>query len=263
MSISLTNLIDHIKELCGYKIYSDKEFGVELGFVDYDSSNIIAVKGVLVTPRVDIRAIKDMIDNSINVALSVIPLPLFDKQKHNNLTRVDYETLKSLFHNNIWTLRLPSKWVHEKAFSYFAYTLGITKLDPMVFDINKTESIVWNVEHLSYNDLLANINHLTTNWCAIDANDVVGRVIVLKEFAVVNDQFLQVLSENDISTIVTFGLDTCKKYLFKQWGVNLLCLDYVDFLNIALKKFSQTLQLDAGIKVIFKPTKDSVSVIKG
>jgi len=249
-----------LKNICDYEIYSSHDFGVEFGYSNPLRIKSTPVRGVLVTPFLTLHSINYMIEHKLNFALTILPLPIFRGRAHK-LTDIEYELLRALTNNNIGTLRLPLKWAYTSGFSYFLQTLGFNSLTHETISKSSDQDFyLWSIPAISFGDFLSTLSHLTNNWYALPVTEQAPKFIIVENEISLETEDLYLLKNNDVSTIFSFVIDSRNLQRYKEEKLNILFLHFVDFLNIALRKFSQMLQLEIKTKVVFQPQK-SISLI--
>ena len=252
MSLKLSNFLTALNHLCDRQITNSSEYGAEFGSFSDNKLDKIIVKGVVVTPYVTLRALHFMSEKKVNLAVSVLSLPLFGSQLP--LSEKNFELLRSLVLNDIRTVTLSKNWVYsiDDGISYFLKTLGFKKIEKIDITLPSSQSFTAiTIPEVNFEDFLSSLNHLTNNWFALQNSPK-------------NSDFTFIFSENDLSlidlqslkkegveSILGFAYNSEKARFLKQYKLNRLILPFIDFLNIALRKFSQVLQLEIGESVYF------------
>jgi len=252
MSLTLSNFLTALNHLCDRQITNSSEYGAEFGSFSDNKLNKVNVKGVVVTPYATLRALHFMSEKKVNLAVSVLPLPLFGSQLP--LSEKNFELLRSLVFNDIRTVTLSKNWAYSinDGISYFLRTLGFKRIEKTEITLPSSRSFTAiTIPEVKFEDFLSSLSHSTNNWFALQNSPK-------------NSEFTFIFSENDLSlidlqslkkegieSILSFAFDSEKSRFLKQCKLNHLILPFIDFLNIALRKFSQVLQLEIGESVYF------------
>ncbi|MCG3220308.1 MAG: Nif3-like dinuclear metal center hexameric protein [Candidatus Heimdallarchaeota archaeon] len=254
MTKTLEEIIASLRNLTDKEVYQSSDFGIEFGTYAPRVLSAINVKSIVVSPFVNLRLIHFMNENKANLVLTVLPLPF--TTKNFPLSESNFEILRSLVTNNIKTIKLPEKWIYAKngSFKYFVQTLGISKIEPFNLTLNSEKTIpYWNLPNLSFEDFLSSLSHSNKKWLTYPYAPGDSKLsIVLERHSFSQNDFEQ-LKKNNISTILSFNLDTRRAHEYQKHKINYVFIPFLDYCNISLRKFSQILQLETNEKVLFYP----------
>ena len=245
--ISLRNLVDK-------QVSQSSDFGVEFGTYALRVLSAINVKNIVVSPLVNLKLIHYMNENKSILVLTVLPLPF--TTKNFPLSESNFEILRSLVSNNIKTIRLPEEWIYAKngSFKYFVQTLGISKIETSNLSLNNEKSVpCWSLSDLTFEDFLSSLSHSNKKWLSYSYAPSDSKLSVVIEEESFSQNDYEQLKKNDVSTILSFTLDTRKAHEYQKYKINYIFIPFLDYCNISLRKFSQILQLETNEKVLFFP----------
>lgn len=254
MTKTLEEIITSLRNLTDKEIYQSPDFGIEFGTYAPRVLSAINVKNIVVSPFVNLKLIHFMNENKSNLVLTILPLPF--TTKNFPLSESNFEVLRSLVTNNIKTMRLPEEWIYTKngSFKYFAQTLGISKIEPSCLLLNPEKELpYWDLPTLSFEDFLSSLSHLNKKWLTYSYASNDSKLRVVLEEKSFSQRDYEELKKNEVSTILSFTLDTRKAIEFQKQKFNYIFIPFLDYCNISLRKFSQILQLETNEKVLFYP----------
>jgi hypothetical protein len=254
MTKTIEGIIASLRNLTDKEVYQLTDFGIEFGTDAPRVLSAINVKNIVVSPFINLKLIHFMNENKSNLALTVLPLPFTTNSFP--LSESNFEILRSLITNNIKTMRLPEEWIYAKngSFKYFAQTLGISKVEPFTLTLDSEITIpYWSLPSLSFEDFLSSLSHSNKKWLtyAYAPSDSKLAVVLENQDFTLSD--FEQLKKNDISTILSFNLDTRRAHEYQKHKINYIFMPFLDYCNISLRKFSQMLQLETNEKVLFYP----------
>jgi len=256
MTKSLDEILGSVANICDRETKRSKDFGIEFGTFSPHKLKATNVKCIVVSPLMNLKLVHFMNDNKANVAVTLLPLSIIENKFP--LSEIDFELLRSLITNNIKTIRLPHKWLHsvKGSFPYFLQTLGLSKMDDssLVTETDK-KLTMWNLPEMSFQDFLVTLSHLNKKWIAHSFGIQEDKLSFVLENEKFSSSDFQELKEEGINTIVSFHLDSSSIPIYQKNRMNFLFIPFVDYCNIALRKFAQVLQLETNEKVLFHPFK--------
>lgn len=256
MTKTLDEILILLSSMCDKDVIRSKDFGIEFGTYAEKVTKSTKVKTIFVSTFADLRLTHSMIENKSNLAITIMPLSIIENSFP--LSERDFELLRSLTTNNIKTISLSNNWLYSQngAFAYFLQTLGINQFKQDKVSLSPGNNVFrWNTNGLSFKDFLANLSHLTKKWTAFNnASEDKPECFVLEKQELSLKE-LERLRTEGITTVISFNLDSKRLKGYKQNKMNLLFIPIQDFCNIALRKFSQLLQMKVEQKVIFYPHK--------
>lgn len=252
MSKTLVEISEKLTELVDKEVSQSKDFGLEFGTFSQEKLKATVVKNIVVSPYMNLKLVHFMNENDANLIVTIQPLSLIEKGFP--LSERDFELLKALIQNNLRTFKLSDEWVFSQngGLIYFLQTLGITK-----FSSNKITSPskfinYWSLPSVKFKDFLSSLTHLCKNWNAYSYSNDEPLKIVLENLEF-DEEEISLLKEQDVNTIISFKNNSRKTKLYQEHRMNFLFIPFIDYCNIALRKFSQILQLKTETKVIFYP----------
>ncbi len=254
MAKTLEDIINSLRNLCDKEIHQKKVFGIEFGtdsLIKIQSTN---VKGIVVSPFVNLKLTHFMKDNKANLAITVLPLSIV-KNKFP-LSERDFELLRSLVLNNLKTARLPEEWLYisKGAFPYFLQTLGISKTRQDMISLHSEKKIPnWVLSSIAIDDFLNSLSHLCKKWMTYSYAPENAEISLVLEKRFFTLDEIKLLKENGVNTVLSFALDSRSIPLYKENKMNILYLPFLDYCNLSLRKFSQLLQLESDVNSLFYP----------
>ncbi len=251
MNINVDTLLENIKQLCDPVVNHSPSFGVEFGSHSLDHLKRKKVSGVAVSSFINLHLFHFMKENGLNIALSLAPLPIFEKKE--KFMEGDFELIKALAQENYWTVRLPSIWVFSKngSSSYFLQTLGINKVKKEVITIEQNrELLVIDLPNVVWSEFIMSLGHLSTNFLNIESYAYDSVRMVLADKILTKTDIVKIKREN-INSMISFKVDSRNFQNYVSQKLNVLFIDYWEYCNIALRKFSQMLQLEAEVKTVY------------
>ena len=257
MTITLDAVLKSLESLCDKEVYQTSDFGIEFGTFAPEKIKSSNVKCITVSPFVNLKLIHFMNENKSNLTITGIPLSF--RENRFPLSEIDFEMLKSLVSNNIKTINLSESWIYSQkgGFSYLLQTLGFTKIDYTLLKLSTEKTISnWSVPSIRFNDFITSLSHLTKNWLAYSlAPEDIEMSFVFDNQSL--SQFdMEEIRKKGISNIIGFAFDSRKLHLLQKYKMNYLYIPFIEFYNIALRKFSQVLQLETNEQVLFYAQKD-------
>lgn len=252
MPLKLSNFLTALNHLCDHQITNSSGYGAEFGSFSDNKLDKTNVKGVVVTPYVTLRALHFMSEKKVNLAVSVLPLPLFESQLP--LSEKNFESLRSLVSNGIRTVTLSKNWAYSTndGISYFLQTLGFKRVEKIEITLPSSQSFsAITIPEINFEDFLSSLSHLTNNWFALQNSPKDSEFTFIFSENDLSLIDLQSLKKEGVENILSFAFNSEKARFLKQYKLNHLTLPFIDFLNISLRKFSQVLQLEIGESVYF------------
>ena len=256
MTKSVDEVLGSLRNLCDKEVRNSENFGIEFGTFSVHKLKATNVKCIVTSPLMNLKLVHFMKENSAALAITLLPLSI--TKTNFPLSERDFELLKALITNNIKTIRLPAEWLYslKGSFAYFLQTLGLTNANNSeMTGIVDVPLINWIIQSMNFNDFLTNLGHLNKKWLAYSfaaENLDVSFVLEKGDFS---SKELELLHKEGVNTIVSFKVDSEKIPLYQRNKMNLIYLPYIDYCNIALRKFAQVLQLEVGEQVLFQPFK--------
>ncbi|MCG3216273.1 MAG: hypothetical protein KAS63_06115 [Candidatus Heimdallarchaeota archaeon] len=249
---NLESILQSVESICDKEVYRSSDFGIEFGTFAPDKIKATNIKGIIVSPFLNLKLIHYMNENKSNLAITGLPLPFTDNSFP--LSERDFEMMKSLITNNLRTISLSKKWIYSPngGITYFLQTLGITKIDHSNINLISGKTLnSWSIPDIKFHDFLASLTHLTKDWLAYSlAPEDVEMSFVLEKQTLTDSELREIKNEG-ISNIVGFAIDSRKIHSYRKHKMNFLFIPFIDFYNISLRKFSQVLQLETNEKVLF------------
>ena len=252
MPLKLSNFLTTLNHLCDHQITNSSEYGAEFGSFSDNKLDKTNVKGVVVTPYMTLRALHFMSEKKANLAVSVLPLPLFESQLP--LSEKNFELLRSLVSNDIRTVTLSKNWAYStnEGISYFLRTLGFKRIEKIEITLPSSQFFTAiTIPEVNFKDFLSSLSHLTNNWFALQNSPKDSEFTFIFSENDLSLIDLQSLKKEGVENILSFAFNSEQARFLKQYKLNHLILPFIDFLNIALRKFSQVLQLEIGESVYF------------
>ncbi|MCE7742435.1 MAG: hypothetical protein GOP50_08230 [Candidatus Heimdallarchaeota archaeon] len=262
MTKSLDEVLNSLGDICDKAVKNSENYGIEFGTFSPHKLKATNVKCIVTSPLMNLKLVHFMKENNATLAITLLPLSI--TQTKFPLIERDFELLKALVTNNIKTILLPDEWIYslQGSFAYFLQTLGLTNADTdEVTGIGGSSIINWEIQSISFNDFLANLGHLNKKWMAYPFASEDSNLSFILERDDLSLKELELLRNEGVNTIVSFKIDSKKLQMYQSNKLNFIYIPYVDYCNIALRKFSQVLQLEVGEQVLFKPfeTKDGIN----
>ncbi|TFG08640.1 hypothetical protein EU534_02685 [Candidatus Heimdallarchaeota archaeon] len=255
MTKSLTEIKDSLDNICDKEVKEAKKYGIEFGTFSQHKLEGSTVKCIVTSPYMNLKLVHYMKENNASLAITLIPLSI--TKTTFPLSEIDFELLKALIINNVKTMLLPNEWIYalQGSFAYFLQTLGLSSSSTSeVSGVLNTPLITWTIESISLDDFLTNLGHLNKRWLSHSfASDSSSLSFVLEKEDF-SDKQLQQLQKEGVNTIVSFKIDSRKIPLYQKHKLNFIYIPFLDYCNIALRKFAQVLQLEIGEKVLFYPS---------
>ncbi|MHA2357532.1 MAG: hypothetical protein ACXABK_02030 [Candidatus Heimdallarchaeaceae archaeon] len=153
-------------------------------------------------------------------------------------------------------MQLTEEWIYSAngGFKFFIQTLGISKVNHLKVSLKGEEKIPgWSIPKITFEEFLSSISHLSKKWFAYPCTSDEHSLSIVLEETDFDKKDITSLKNSDISTIVSFKLDTRKIREYQKIKLNYLFIPFMDFCNISLRKFSQVFQLETDKKVLFYP----------
>jgi hypothetical protein len=200
----------------------------------------------------NLKLVHFMKENNATLAITMLPLTITETTFP--LSERDFELLKALITNNIKTMRLPEEWIYslKGSFAYFLQTLGLSNSSTTeLTNISDSPLIAWSLQSMSFGDFLTNLGHLNKRWISYSfapEDSDLSLIIERKDFST---EELKLLQKEGVNTVVSFKVDSRKIPLYQKHKLNLIYIPFLDYCNIALRKFAQVLQLEVGEQVLF------------
>jgi hypothetical protein len=254
MTKTLDEILTLLSSMCDNDVIRNKGFGLEFGTYAEKVTKSTIVKTIFVSTFANLRLMHSMNDNKSNLVITIMPLSIIENGFP--LSERDFELLRSLTTNNIKTMSLSNNWLYSKngAFAYFLQTLGVNKFNQDKVSVSPGNNIsLWNTSEISFKDFLANLSHLTKKWIAFNNTSEDKPECFVLEKQELSSEELKKLKKEGVTTVVSFNLDSKRLKEYKQNKMNFLFIPIQDFCNVALRKFSQLLQMKVEQKVIFYP----------
>lgn len=255
MTKSLAEILDILNNICDKEKRDSKGFGVEFGTYSHKVLQGTSVKCITLSPLMNLRLTHFMNENNSNLAITILPLSI--AEKNFPLSEKDFELLKSLVTNNIKTIKLPISWIYSSkgSFAYFLQTIGIkTSENSKILGIIDESITKWDLPGITFNDFLSSLNHTNKKWLAYNFCSDEKELSIVLENKEYKQREIEKLRMEGINTIVGFKLDSGKVPLYQQNKINYLYVPFIDYCNVALRKFAQILQLEINEKVVFRPS---------
>ncbi len=247
---SVENFLSVLKETYNKELYSSHPFSIEFGSSSINRLQNTTVKGVAIATYVNLKFVHFMVENKLNIALTLFPLSFYEKR--GSLDDKDHELIRSLVTHDLWVVKLPESWLYAShgGLLYFLQTLGISNVSYDYFKLSNGKTLTnWQIPSLTLKEFLLNLQHLNKNWL-IGSNklDSANLSLVFEtEPFTYND--LSTLKNEGVNTIVSFNFDSKNYMLYSAEKLNYFFIPLNDFCNIALKKFAQVLQFDTATKI--------------
>jgi len=254
MTKSLDEILVSLRNICDKEVIDSVNFGIEFGTYSEHKLKATNVKCIITSPLMNLKLVHFMKDNNALLAITLLPLSI--TQTKFPLSERDFELLKALVTNNIKTIHLPEEWIYSQkgSFAYFLQTLGLTNVNAIELTRNDAFPLIkWDTQNITFDDYLTNLSHLNKNWFAYPfAHDDSNLSMVLERNSFSSTQ-LEFLQNEGVNTIISFKIDSIKLPLYQNSKMNFIYVPFVDYCNIALRKFAQILQLEVGEQVLFQP----------
>jgi hypothetical protein len=254
MKKTLDEILTLLSSMCHKDVIRSKDFGIEFGTYAEKVTKSTIIKTIFVSTFANLRLIHSMNEKKSNLVITIMPLSIIETGFP--LSERDFELLRSLTTNNIKTMSLSNSWLYSQngAFAYFLQTLGINQFsqDRVSLSAGNT-TYLWNTSGISFKDFLANLSHLTKRWTAFNNTSKDKSECFVLETQELSWQELKRLKKEGATTVVSFNLDSKRLKKYQQNKMNFLFIPIQDFCNVALRKFSQLLQMKVEQKVIFYP----------
>ncbi|MHA1198548.1 MAG: hypothetical protein ACTSQF_04255 [Candidatus Heimdallarchaeaceae archaeon] len=262
MTKSLDEILNSLGDICDKEVKNAENFGIEFGTFSPHKLKATNVKCIVTSPAMNLKLVHFMKENNATLAVNLIPLSI--TQTNFPLIEKEFELLKALVTNNIKTILLPDQWIYslQGSFAYFLQTLGLTNTNAdEITGIAGSSIINWKIQSMSFNDFLANLGHLNKKWLAYPFASEDSNLSFILERGDLSSKELELLRQEGVNTIVSFKIDSKKIPMYQNSKLNLIYIPYVDYCNIALRKFAQVLQLEVGEQVLFQPfeTKEGIN----
>ena len=254
MTKTLDEILTLLISMCDKDVTLNKGFGIEFGTYAEKVTKATKVKTIFVSTFANLRLTHSMNENKSNLVITIMPLSIIENGFP--LSERDFELLRSLTTNNIKTMSLSNNWLYSQngAFAYFLQTLGIQQFNQDKVSVSPGNTIYrWNTSGISFKDFLANLSHLTNRWTAFNNTSEDKSECFVLETQEFSWQELKILKKEGVTTVVSFNLDSKQLDKYQQNKMNFLFIPIQDFCNVALRKFSQLLQMKVDQKVIFYP----------
>ena len=254
MTKTLDEILTLLSSMCDKNVIQSKGFGIEFGTYAEKVTKSIKVKTIFVSTFANLRLTHSMNENKSNLVITLMPLSIIENGFP--LSERDFELLRSLTTNNIKTMSLSYNWLYSQngAFAYFLQTLGINQFKQGKVYISPSNNMYrWNTSGISFKDFLANLSHLTKRWTAFSNTSEDRSECFVLETQELSREELKILKNEGVTTVVSFNLDSKRLKEYRENKLNFLFIPLQDFCNVALRKFSQLLQMKVEQKVIFYP----------
>ncbi len=254
MTKTLDEILTLLSSMCDKDVIRSKDFGIEFGTYAEKVTKSTKIKTIFVSTFANLRLMHSMNENKSNLVITIMPLSIIENGFP--LSERDFELLRSLTTNNIKTMSLSNSWLYSQngAFAYFLQTLGINHFKQDKVSVSPSNNIYsWKTSGISFKDFLANLSHLTKRWTAFNNTSMDESECFALERQELSLEELKKLKKEGVTTVISFNLDSKRLKDYQQNKMNFLFLPIQDFCNIALRKFSQLLQMKVEQKVIFYP----------
>jgi len=254
MKKTLDEILTLLSSMCDKDVIRSKGFGIEFGTYAEKVTKSTIVKTIFVSTFANLRLMHSMNENKSNLVITIMPLSIIENGFP--LSERDFELLRSLTTSNIKTMSLSNSWLYSQngAFVYFLQTLGINQFKQGKVSLSPGNNIYcWNTIEISFKDFLANLSHLTKRWTAFNNTSEDKSECFVLERQGLSWEELKKLKKEGVTTVVSFNLDSKRLKEYTQNKMNFLFIPIQDFCNVALRKFSQLLQMKVEQKVIFYP----------
>ncbi len=254
MTKSLDEILSSVANVCDRETKQSKGFGIEFGTYSAHKLKATNVKCMVVSPLMNLKLVHFMNENKANVAVNLLPLSILENEFP--LSEVDFELLRTLIINNIKTIRIPLEWLYsiKGSFPYFLQTLGFNTIENSSYTTKSDKKqIIWNLSEMNFQDFLSSLGHLNKKWIAHAFGQAEDKLSFMLENEKLSISDIRDLKESGVNTIVSFSLDSSSIPVYQRNRMNFLFIPFVDYCNIALRKFAQILQLETNEKVLFHP----------
>lgn len=252
MSIPPIFLLDVLSNLLNTDSYYYPAFGLEFFSLSEDKLNHPSINGIVVSPFVSLKTALFMKEHDLNSAVSILPLsPLSSTPP---FSPEDYELLRVLITNNYTTFVLSDQWLFSPvgAMYYFAKILGIDNLSHTILDVSENDQIViWRSEHIEFHDFLSSLSNLSETWFAYPHSSTPNLSPFVLSLGPISVSDIDLLKREGVNTVFSFSYNSTLLRQLQKSKMAFVFLDYWDFCNISLRKFSQILQLEVDIPVYF------------
>ncbi|MBY9000573.1 MAG: hypothetical protein KGD64_06645 [Candidatus Heimdallarchaeota archaeon] len=254
MTKTLHEILNLLSSMCDKEVTQTKDFGIEFGTYAEKITKATTIKSIFVSTCTNFKLIHAMNENKSNLAITIFPLSIIESGFP--LSERDFEMMRSLMTNNIKTISLSKNWLYSQngAFGYFLQTLGINQYKHSKESVSQGINIYrWDIETISFKDFLASLSHLTKRWSAFYKTSENQPISLVLENQQVSGEELAQLKKEGVTTVVGFNLNSQRLNAYQENKMNFLFIPIQDYCNIALRKFSQLLQMKVDQKVIFQP----------
>ena len=253
MTKSLDEILNSLKNICDKEVIDSEHFGVEFGTYSENKLKATIVKCIATSPLMNLKLVHFMKENNASLAITLIPLSI--TQTNFPLSERDFELLKALITNNIKTINLPVEWIHSQkgSFAYFLQTLGLTNATATEINgVGDSTVFKWSIQNVGFHDYLANLSHLNKKWLAYPFASEDSDLSIVLEKQPMSQRELELLRNEGVNTIISFKIDSMQLPMYQSNRMNFIYIPYIDYCNIALRKFTQVLQLEVGEQVLFQ-----------
>ncbi|UJG39731.1 MAG: hypothetical protein K9W45_07635 [Candidatus Heimdallarchaeum aukensis] len=258
MVTSLYQFLKQLKRTFITDNMSSQAFIVEFAPTNEERLKALHVSGILVTPYFSNSNIGFMLENKLNLVLKAESIP-FAKAEKGQLIDKEYELIRTLAINNIITINISRSWLFKTGFQYFLNTIGMNYLDEEPITLHNSNSTIFSVSPISFDEFMTSLSHLSKNWVSLDLKDDNSKLIVENPSAPFTIDDIFVIKDSGVDTVISFHINSQKLPLYKKANLNLIYLNHIDYLNILLRKLAQTIQLDVEIPTLFLP-QDSIKL---
>ena len=254
MTKTLDEILKILSSMCDKEVIQSKDFGIEFGTYAEKITKATIVKSIFVSEYTNFKLVHAMNEHKSTLAITIFPLSIIESGFP--LSERDFELMRSLTTNNIKTISLSTNWLysHNGAFGYFLQTLGVNQYKQNKVLVSQGANVYrWDIESISFKDFLASLSHLTKRWSVFHNVAEAQSSSFVLEYQQLSDEELIRLKKEGVTTIIGFNLDSKRLKKFQENNLNFLFIPIQDYSNIALRKFSQLLQMKVDQKVIFQP----------
>ena len=255
MTKSLAEIKGFLDNICDKEVRDSEKYGVEFGTFSNHKLEATNVKCIVTSPSMNLKLVHFMKENNATLAITMLPLTITETTFP--LSERDFELLKALVTNNIKTMRLPEEWIYalQGSFAYFLQTLGLSNSSTVeLSNIADSPLIAWSIKSISFGDFLTNLGHLSKRWLSFSFASEDSDLSLILERKDFSEEEFKLLQKEGVNTVVSFKVDSRKIPLYQKHKLNLIYIPFLDYCNIALRKFAQVLQLEVGEQVLFYPS---------